>query len=248
MMSWSDSAGSGSRTARPSAAAGRSRPARPVTILWTYAWWPVSHRIRSCGESNTRCSARVSSTAPRLGPRWPRGARHRGDQELADLLRPASSSCATVEPPQVPGSVDRVQHACGESTAGVTGSGAGTGVPRSASSTRATRPLGADQAGALPLVRRHGGRHRLGVGHVAQLVPGRRQPAPGRLDAGLDVVGGEPGQHHRVPAQHLVRAGSPAGTGRTARRWRCAPSRGCPAGGPPPASREVRRAGSRHTP
>src|SRR6266567_7051979 len=42
-----------------------------VSSLWTYAWWPVSHRIRSLGLSNTRWSARVSSTTPRLGPRWP---------------------------------------------------------------------------------------------------------------------------------------------------------------------------------
>src|SRR5437764_5583788 len=27
--------------------------------------------MRSIGESNTRCSAMVSSTTPRLGPRWP---------------------------------------------------------------------------------------------------------------------------------------------------------------------------------
>src|ERR1700722_5067412 len=27
--------------------------------------------IGSCGESNTRCNASVSSTTPRLGPRWP---------------------------------------------------------------------------------------------------------------------------------------------------------------------------------
>ena len=32
---------------------------------------PVSQRMASRGESNTRCSASVSSTAPRLEPRWP---------------------------------------------------------------------------------------------------------------------------------------------------------------------------------
>src|SRR6267378_6606483 len=42
-----------------------------VSSLWTYAWWPVSQRRRSLGLSNTRWSARVSSTTPRLGPRWP---------------------------------------------------------------------------------------------------------------------------------------------------------------------------------
>ncbi len=46
-------------------------PARPVTILWTYAWCPTSHSSRSRGESKTRCSARVSSTTPGLGPRCP---------------------------------------------------------------------------------------------------------------------------------------------------------------------------------
>src|SRR5437660_63793 len=50
----------------------RANPSRGrVSSLWTYAWWPVSHRMRSFGLSNTRCSARVSSTTPRLGPRWP---------------------------------------------------------------------------------------------------------------------------------------------------------------------------------
>ena len=42
-----------------------------MSILCTYAWWPVSKMIGSCGESNTRCNASVSSTTPRLGPRCP---------------------------------------------------------------------------------------------------------------------------------------------------------------------------------
>src|SRR3954451_7331505 len=46
-------------------------PARPVSILCTYAWCPVSQSRTSCGEENTRCSAMVSSTTPRFGPRWP---------------------------------------------------------------------------------------------------------------------------------------------------------------------------------
>src|SRR3989475_11256451 len=46
-------------------------PARPVTSLCTYAWWPVSHTIASFGLSNTRCNAKVSSTTPRLGERGP---------------------------------------------------------------------------------------------------------------------------------------------------------------------------------
>ncbi len=40
--------------------------------------------IGSCGESNTRCSAKVSSTTPRFGPRCPRGG-NLVDQELTDL-------------------------------------------------------------------------------------------------------------------------------------------------------------------
>ncbi len=35
-----------------------------MSSLWAYAWCPVSHTIRSRGESITRCSASVISTAP----------------------------------------------------------------------------------------------------------------------------------------------------------------------------------------
>src|SRR6266567_5192059 len=45
--------------------------ARPVTSLCTYAWWPVSQTIASVGLSNTLWSAKVSSTTPRFGERWP---------------------------------------------------------------------------------------------------------------------------------------------------------------------------------
>ena len=44
---------------------------RPVSILCTYAWWPTSQRKRSAGQSNTWCSATVSSTTPSELPRWP---------------------------------------------------------------------------------------------------------------------------------------------------------------------------------
>ena len=37
------------------------------------------------GDSNTRCSASVSSTAPRLEPRWPPVSATAGDDEVADL-------------------------------------------------------------------------------------------------------------------------------------------------------------------
>ena len=56
-----------------------------MTILWTYAWWPVSHRMASRGESKTRCRARVSSTAPRLEPRCPLLSATDGHDEVADL-------------------------------------------------------------------------------------------------------------------------------------------------------------------
>src|SRR5699024_3594878 len=47
------------------------RSRRPVKILCTYAWWPVSKIRGSDGASKTRCSAIVSSTTPRLGPKCP---------------------------------------------------------------------------------------------------------------------------------------------------------------------------------
>ncbi len=34
-------------------------------------WWPVSKTMLSRGESKIRCTAMVSSTTPRFGPRWP---------------------------------------------------------------------------------------------------------------------------------------------------------------------------------
>jgi hypothetical protein len=58
---------------------------RPVTILCTYAWWPVSQRIASSGDSNTRCRASDSSTAPRFDPEVPGVPRDRFDDEVADL-------------------------------------------------------------------------------------------------------------------------------------------------------------------
>ena len=51
--------------------AGREKSCRPVSSLCTYDWWPVSKMIGSFGESKTRCSAIVSSTTPRFGPRCP---------------------------------------------------------------------------------------------------------------------------------------------------------------------------------
>ena len=42
--------------------------------------------MASRGESKTRCSARVSSTAPRFDPRCPPLHRHRLDQHVADLV------------------------------------------------------------------------------------------------------------------------------------------------------------------
>mmetsp|Transcript_14551 Transcript_14551/g.24660 ORF Transcript_14551/g.24660 Transcript_14551/m.24660 type:complete len:206 (-) Transcript_14551:490-1107(-) len=44
---------------------------RPVRILCGYDWWPTSQITLSSGRSNTLCSATVSSTTPRLEPRWP---------------------------------------------------------------------------------------------------------------------------------------------------------------------------------
>ena len=51
-----------------------NRSHRFVSSLCAYAWCPVSHTIRSRGESITRCSASVISTAPselaRCPPVW----------------------------------------------------------------------------------------------------------------------------------------------------------------------------------
>ena len=44
---------------------------RPVTSLWVYIWFVVSQTRLSLGLSNTRCSASVSSTTPRLEARCP---------------------------------------------------------------------------------------------------------------------------------------------------------------------------------
>ena len=55
----------------PSCRSVPKRPRRPVISLCAYAWWPVSQRIASFGDSKTRCRASVSSTTPRLGPMWP---------------------------------------------------------------------------------------------------------------------------------------------------------------------------------
>jgi hypothetical protein len=44
----------------------------------------VSQTIRSRGDSSSRCRAIVSSTTPRLLPRWPPSSR-RCDDRLADL-------------------------------------------------------------------------------------------------------------------------------------------------------------------
>ena len=40
----------------------------------------------SLGVSKTRCSAMVSSTTPRFGPRWPPVLATLGDQPLANLF------------------------------------------------------------------------------------------------------------------------------------------------------------------
>lgn len=36
-----------------------------------YTWWPTSQRILSSGVLKTWCRATVSSTTPRLDPKWP---------------------------------------------------------------------------------------------------------------------------------------------------------------------------------
>ncbi len=75
----------GSPTGRPPGAGSAKSSRRPVSSLWTYAWWPVSHRMMSWGESNTRCRARVISTAPRLEPEVAAVGVDGVDDELADL-------------------------------------------------------------------------------------------------------------------------------------------------------------------
>src|ERR1700754_2051086 len=69
--SWSLSARHGYRETPPVFLSCSQPSWRPVSILCTYAWGPVSQISVSRGESTTRCSAMVSSTTPRLGPRCP---------------------------------------------------------------------------------------------------------------------------------------------------------------------------------
>ena len=61
------------------------RSSRPVSSLWAYAWWPVSHTIRSRGDSSSRWSASVSSTTPSERPRWPPVVGDGADDRLAEL-------------------------------------------------------------------------------------------------------------------------------------------------------------------
>ena len=63
--------GAGSRRRRRSGAGCGTGRAGPVSSLWAYAWWPVSHTIRSRGDSSSRWSASVISTTPSDEPRWP---------------------------------------------------------------------------------------------------------------------------------------------------------------------------------
>ena len=51
-----------------------------------------------CGESNTRCNARVSSTTPRLGPRWP-PVRHT-ESTNCSRMSVASSANSSAERPR----------------------------------------------------------------------------------------------------------------------------------------------------
>ena len=60
--------------------------ARPVRILCTYAWWPVSQRMRSWGDRKTRCSAIESSDGTEIRSEMATVVVHRVDDQLANLV------------------------------------------------------------------------------------------------------------------------------------------------------------------
>ena len=87
-----------------------SKPAvRPVSILCTQAWWPVSKMIGSCGESNTRCRARGEFDHTEIGPQMTASGGHLVHQELPDLPRQVGQLLLR-QALQISGAADLFEH------------------------------------------------------------------------------------------------------------------------------------------
>src|SRR4051794_12178746 len=183
-------------------------PARPVSILCTYAWCPVSQSRTSCGDSNTRCSAMVSSTTPRFGPRWP-------PVRATELTR-----CSLISPANA-GSCEGGSRL---TSAGEEIDDSSPGTPRvyvrafarseprnPALAPQRTldqihRMTGGARAMTFPLVRRHRVVDDLGRHALAQLGPGDAQSLVGGRDGRLTCRRGEPREDEGLAAQDVVTA------------------------------------------
>ena len=202
--------------------------------------------MRSRGESKTRWIAIVSSTTPRLGPRWP-PARECAtfSTRKARISAARSVSWASLEVAQVGGTGDLVEQA--RAAAGWSSSlmsGLSLGGCRDVAGnrrreirfcrTRASRAgrgkLRPRNASSIsPTARRTRNSRAPSRSHIAtapstdsvgstsrRLRPSLGDPALAGLDARLHVQRREPSKHHRVTTKPGVRSGSPAGTGRAA--------------------------------
>ena len=71
------------------------RSLRPVRILCGYAWCPTSQMSWSRGVSKARCRATVSSTVPRLEPKWAPLCRDTTSMMRSRTSVHSCSSCAS---------------------------------------------------------------------------------------------------------------------------------------------------------